>query len=214
MSNNRLANLSRRLMVACGVAGALALGLAGCGGKASTGPTQMVPLTLVAQGLGGSTARYAAPAGAVFTTATADTDTIPVTFTKALLVVRDVRLVRPEVMDDSTGQTDSLGATDSLDVSDGEDDGEDHEGDDQGQVRFHGPFVIDLLSGTAARLDTMMVEPGDYKRIQDTSGCFARVTSTPRTSPAWSARPSGSRERSTARAADRSPSSRASTTNS
>ena len=167
MSHNKLADFPRRLLVAGGLAGTLVLALAGCGGKASTGPTQMVPLTLVAQGVGGTTARYAAPAAAMFMTAIADTDTIPVTFTKALLVVRDVRLVRPEVMDDSTGQTDSLDATDSLDVSDGEDDGgEDHDGNDQGQVRFRGPFVIDLLSGTAARLDTMMVEPGDYKRIQ------------------------------------------------
>ncbi|HET9951585.1 MAG TPA: hypothetical protein VFS09_07320 [Candidatus Eisenbacteria bacterium] len=158
MSHNNLAKPSRRFFVAASLAGLLAFGLAGCGGDTGTGPTKMVPLTLVAQGVGGSAARYLAPAGSVFTTATADTDTIPVTFTRALLVVRDVRLVRPEMMmDDSTGQSDSLGATDSLDVE---------EGDDQGQVRFRGPFVIDLLSGHAARLDSMMVQPGDYARVQ------------------------------------------------
>ncbi|MEK7317025.1 MAG: hypothetical protein AAB011_12655, partial [Candidatus Eisenbacteria bacterium] len=116
------------------------------------------PLTLTAQGIGGSTARYLAPTVSPLTASGAATDTIPVTFTKALLVVRDVRLVFPEALDDSDGRTDSLGATDSLNT--GDDD------DVQGQVRFRGPFVIDLLSGHAARLDTLMVQPGDYARVQ------------------------------------------------
>jgi hypothetical protein len=142
-----------------GVLGGVAIvaALAGCGDKA-TGPIHAVPLTLVAQGSGTNTARYLAPAGSPLTSASAATDTIPVTFTKALLVVRDVRFVMPEAIDDSDDRADSLGATDSTDM------GDDH--DMQGQVRFRGPFVIDLLSGHAARLDTMMVMPGDYARVQ------------------------------------------------
>ena len=74
------------------------------------------------------------------------------------MVVRDVRFVMPEAIDDSDDRADSLGETDSTDM------GDDH--DVQGQARFRGPFVIDLLSGHAARLDTMMVMPGDYARVQ------------------------------------------------
>ncbi|HEY6572317.1 MAG TPA: hypothetical protein VI198_03270, partial [Candidatus Eisenbacteria bacterium] len=157
MTHNLLHLSSRRLFGVAIAIGALIGGLAGCGDKA-TSPVRSVPLTLVAQGTGGTSARYLAPAGSPLTATSAATDTIPVTFTKALLVVRDVRLVFPEAMDDSDGQTDSTGATDSLGT--GEDD------DVQGQVRFRGPFVIDLLSGHAARLDTMMVLPGDYARVQ------------------------------------------------
>lgn len=158
MSLNNLKIYSRRLFGGAAAVCVLALSLAGCGDKA-TGPVSSVPLTLVAQGVGGNTARYLAPAGSPLTASSAATDTIPVTFTKALLVVRDVRLVFPGAFDDSDGETDSTGATDSLGVSDGDDDA-------KGQVRFRGPFVIDLLSGHAARLDTMMVQPGDYARVK------------------------------------------------
>ncbi|MEK7347284.1 MAG: hypothetical protein AABZ94_00275 [Candidatus Eisenbacteria bacterium] len=135
MSLNNLKIYLRRLFGGAAAVGVLALSVVGCGDKA-TGPVSSVPLTLVAQGVGGNTARYLAPAGSPLTASSAATDTIPVTFTKALLVVRDVRLVFP-----------------------GDDDA-------QGQIRFRGPFVIDLLSGHAARLDTMMVQPGDYARVQ------------------------------------------------
>ncbi|HEU4724226.1 MAG TPA: hypothetical protein VFU59_02905 [Candidatus Eisenbacteria bacterium] len=158
MSRNQLSVYLRRSAGAATLFGALAIALAGCGDK-STNPVRAVPLTLVAQSSGVSTARYLAPAGSALQASSAATDTIPVTFTKALLVVRDVRFVLPEAIDDSDEQSDSLGATDSLGT--GEDDD-----DVQGQVRFRGPFVIDLLSGHAANLDTMMVMPGDYARVQ------------------------------------------------
>jgi hypothetical protein len=138
-----------------------ALALAGCSGKVN-GPVRAVPLTLVAQGVGGNAARYVAPAGGLLGAPSAANDTIPVTFTKALLVVRDVRLVLPGELEDGGGESDSTDdEADSLGTHDGEDD---H--GDMGQARFRGPFVVDLLSGHAARLDTVMVQPGDYARVQ------------------------------------------------
>ena len=145
---------------------ALALGAWGCGsGGKTTAPPKLVPLTLSAQGVGGAAQRFAA---ASLTSGVAATDTIPVTFTQALLVVRDVRFVLPDEFigddHDTTGMGESdttgVGETDSTGVH--EDDGE----GDGGQVRFHGPYAIDLLSGTAQSLDTRMVPPGDYERVQ------------------------------------------------
>lgn len=154
MSLNNL-NIPRRIAVGSLIlGGALAVGFVGCGDKA-TSPLRPVPLSLVAQGSAESTARYLAPAGAAtLLAAGAATDTIPVTYTKALLVVRDVRFVFPEAADEPF---DSLGATDSLGMDDDE---------TPGQVRFRGPFVIDLLTGHAEPLDTLMVLPGDYARVQ------------------------------------------------
>ncbi len=157
MSLNNLRPNSRLTWGGAIASVAVVASLAGCGDKA-TSPIRAVPLTLVAQGSSASTARYLAPVGSPLTASSAATDTIPVTFTKALLVVRDVRFVMPEAIDDSDDRADSLGETDSTDM------GDDH--DVQGQARFRGPFVIDLLSGHAARLDTMMVMPGDYARVQ------------------------------------------------
>jgi hypothetical protein len=108
----------------------LAFAAAGCGERA-TSPARPVPLTLEAHAVGGAAARFTV---ASLASASA-TDTIPVTFAQALLVVRDVRFV--------------LG-----------DDG------DGGQARFHGPYVIDLLAGTAQTLDTELVLPGRYQRVQ------------------------------------------------
>jgi hypothetical protein len=155
MSLNRLKNRALRVPAGLFVAGLLVSWLTGCGDKA-TSPIKPVPLTLVAQGVGGTAHRYPAAAGSTLMASTAATDTIPVTFTKALLVVRDVRLVLPEAIE---AGDDSEDVADSLDVEDGDEDA-------QGQVRFRGPFVLDLLSGHAARLDTMMVQPGDYARVQ------------------------------------------------
>jgi hypothetical protein len=152
--NNRAPRFSGGLLMAC----LLASALTGCGDKA-TSPIKPVPLTLVAQGVGGTAHRYPAPTGSTLLASSAASDTIPVTFTKALLVVRDVRLVLPEAIE---AGDDSEDVADTLGVSDGEEDGDDA----QGQVRFRGPFVLDLLSGHAARLDTMMVQPGDYARVQ------------------------------------------------
>lgn len=159
MSNNRLTDPVVRGLGPFVVVAVLAAGLVGCGSKTATSPVRAVPLTLVAQGVGGNAHTYPAPAGSMLLGATAATDSIPVTFTKALLVVRDVRLLLPGEMEDSGGENDSTGESDSLDVGDGRD------GEDAGQIRFKGPFVVDLLSGHAARLDTMMVQPGDYARV-------------------------------------------------
>ena len=118
----------------------LAIALSGCGGHA-TSPVKPVPLTLQAASVGGATQRFTTPA----LSAPSATDTIPVTFTQALLVVRDVRFVFEG--DDA----------DTLDVDDA---------DGGGQARFRGPYVIDLLAGAAESLDTEMVLPGDYDRVQ------------------------------------------------
>lgn len=112
----------------------LALSLTGCSGK-TTSPVKPVPLTLEASGVGGASQRFTTSTLA----APAETDTIPVTFTEALLVVRDVRFVLED--DDAVL-------------------------DDGGQARFHGPYVIDLLAGAAQSLGTEMVLPGAYERAQ------------------------------------------------
>lgn len=122
----------------------LAIALSGCGGHA-TSPVKPVPLTLQAAGVGGATQRFTTSA----LLAPSATDTIPVTFTQALLVVRDVRFVFED---------DGADDADTLDVGDADDGG--------GQARFRGPYVVDLLAGTAQSLDTEMVLPGDYDRVQ------------------------------------------------
>jgi hypothetical protein len=128
----------------------LAIAFAGCGGHA-TAPVKPVPLTLQAAGVGGATQRFTTSA----LLAPSATDTIPVTFTQALLVVRDVRFVL------GGDDADTLGA-DEEGLSDGNDDNS----DDGGQARFRGPYVVDLLAGTAQSLDTEMVLPGAYERVQ------------------------------------------------
>ena len=151
----------------------LLLALAGC----SSGPTapapSLVPLTLKAQGSGSATVRLAAPlAGAPL--APADETPVEVTFSKALLVVRDVRFVLP---DDASYQdtTNTGGDQDTTDMDGGpsllefgsmDSDTIPDDDEDGGQIRFHGPFVIDLLAHTAQELDTQMVPAGDYKRVQ------------------------------------------------
>jgi hypothetical protein len=133
--------------------------LAGCGQERATNPVNPVPLTLAAQGVGGAAHAIPAASSTILAAASQATDTIPVTYTRALLVIRDVRFVLPEEMDDDPADTlgmGGMGQADSMDVGD----------DDGGQVRFHGPYVVDLLSGHAANLDTMMVLPGDYMRVQ------------------------------------------------
>jgi hypothetical protein len=120
----------------------LALVSAGCGGHA-TSPVKPVPLTLQAVPIGGAAQRFTTSA----LNAPSATDTIPVTFTQALLVVRDVHFA---LGDDDAEDTDTLG------VGDG----------DGGPARFHGPYVIDLLNNTAQSLDTELVPPGAYEHVQ------------------------------------------------
>jgi hypothetical protein len=146
------------------------LGLAGCGGNSPSGPARYVPVTLKAMGVGGTHASVSAAGrlrGISEMAGVVDGDTIPVTFTKAYLVVRDVRFKIAGGDDDadSTGG----GEMDSTDVDDDNDStGVDEDDDEQGAgwIRFHGPFVIDLLAGVADSLDTQMAPPGLYNRVQ------------------------------------------------
>lgn len=121
----------------------------GCGKDDGASP-QRVPLTLQAQGVGSASQTFSA--AALLSAATAQ-DTIPVTFTRALVHVRDVRFVFPDGDDDT--DTLGLGDNDSLDA----------DSDDGGQVRFRGPFVIDLLAGDAQTLGTQLVPAGIYTKI-------------------------------------------------
>ncbi|HEX4935092.1 MAG TPA: hypothetical protein VFV33_18030, partial [Gemmatimonadaceae bacterium] len=134
--------------------------LAGCGDKHATRAVNPVPLTLSAQGVGGASHAIPAASSTILAAASQATDTIPVTYTRALLVIRDVRFVLPGEMDDDGADTLGMGGMSQADSMDMDDD------EDGGQVRFRGPFVVDLLSGHAENLDTMMVMPGDYMRVQ------------------------------------------------
>ncbi len=143
---------------------------AGCSANRVTGPAKPVPLTIQAMGVGGAS-RAGSPsaglAGGAPHGAAAVDDTLPVTFTKALLVVRDVRFkltegAEADSMDESVDLGDADDPNDSTGVHDGDDDAE--EGD--GAVLFRGPFVLDLLAQSAESLDTEMVPPGDYRRVQ------------------------------------------------
>jgi hypothetical protein len=143
------------------------ISIQGCGGSNTTGPARLVPLTLKAAGTGapGTGARAAALAGTFEPMLTATGDTIPVTFTSAYLVVRDVRFkIADGGPTDTTGMGDEsdttgVGETDSTDDDAGEP-------DSAGMIRFNGPFAIDLLTSTSQTLDTEMVPPGVYRRVQ------------------------------------------------
>jgi hypothetical protein len=147
------------------MAGALVLlSLAGCGSDNVSGPKQ-VPLTIKAMGTGAAASSTNLAAGLSLHSAySAAAESIPVTFTKALLVVRDVRFHFEDGTDDTLdtddGDMDSTGAEEDS-IGEGEDD--EHEG---GMVIFRGPFVIDLLSQSAESLGTQLVPPGDYDRVQ------------------------------------------------
>jgi len=158
MSEKRLADVRPRLAPAARLVLAVALVAlaAGCGDKV-TSPTQPVPLTLAARGIGGASQQFTGATTTLSAAAPAISAEIPVTYTTALLVVRDVRFVLSESMEGDGGATDTLGMGEMAGAL---------EGDDDGQVRFRGPFVIDLLSNHAERLDTQMVMPGDYRRVQ------------------------------------------------
>lgn len=142
----------------------LSFAASGCSGGAKTNaPVKPVPLTVTAQGVGGAVQRFASPS---LVAGVAATDTIPVTFTQALLVVRDVRFVLPDELSDADTLGMGEGDDDSLGVGENDSTGVGESEDGGGQVRFHGPYVIDLLAGTAQKLDTQMVPPGDYIRVQ------------------------------------------------
>jgi hypothetical protein len=141
---------ARSFQAALLVGGLAVIGLGGCG-KDNVSAPQRVPLTLEAQGTGAPAQRFST---AAMLSAASAQDTIPVTFTRALITVRDIRFVLPEGEDHA--DTLGLGDNDSTDAG-GSDAG--------GQVRFHGPFVIDLLAGDAQSLGTQMVPAGVYSMI-------------------------------------------------
>jgi hypothetical protein len=141
---------ARSFQAALLVGGLAVTGLWGCG-KDNVAAPHRVPLTLEAQGSGAPAQRFST---AAMLSAASAQDTIPVTFTRALITVRDIRFVLPEGED----HADTLGL--------GDNDSTDAEGSDTGgQVRFHGPFVIDLLAGDAQSLGTQMVPAGVYSMI-------------------------------------------------
>jgi len=148
------------------LAGAILLAAAaGCGTNKVTGPAKPVPLTIQGMGVGGAN-RAGSPSAALASGAAAANDPLPVTFTKALLVVRDVRFKLTEGAEaDSTDESGDLGDADDPNDSTGvHERDDDAEGD--GAVIFRGPFVLDLLSQSAESLDTELVPPGDYRRVQ------------------------------------------------
>jgi hypothetical protein len=144
------------------MAGALLIvALAGCGSDSVSGPKR-VPLTVKAMGAGAASAQLAS--GLSFHTAySAAAESIPVTFTKALLVVRDVRFHFEDGDLDTLGDDGDMDSTGSQSDSIGDGDDDDHDG---GMVIFRGPFVLDLLSQSAESLGTQLVPPGDYDRVQ------------------------------------------------
>ena len=162
-------NFLFRNRLALGAAALLLLALAGC----SSGPTapagqKLVPLTLVTQGAAPAAVRMAAPVAGT-SLMPADETPVEVTYTKALLVVRDVRFILSDGGYQDT--TDTGGDGDSTNAGFGMmgmmDDGDsipDHDSD--GVVNFRGPFVLDLLDSTAQALDTLMVPPADYHHVQ------------------------------------------------
>jgi hypothetical protein len=150
MNPNNIATKRTRFAALLLTAAAL-LSQVGCS-KDSTGPKR-VPLTLQAQGVGSASQEYAAARAIVpSSSGSAIEDTVPVLLTRALLVVRDIRFQLP----------DGDNGADSLDLGDftrfGDDDG-------GGQIRFMGPYVVDLLAGTAQNLGTQMVPPGTYTKV-------------------------------------------------
>ncbi|HEX5032388.1 MAG TPA: hypothetical protein VFX78_13140 [Candidatus Eisenbacteria bacterium] len=146
------------------MAGALGiLVLAGCGSDSVSGPKQ-VPLTVKAMGTGAQASPARLASGLTFHSAySAAAESIPVTFTKALLVVRDVRFHFEDGDLDTLGDDGDMDSTGSQGDSIGEGEDDDHEG---GMVIFRGPFVLDLLSQSAESLGTQLVPPGDYDRVQ------------------------------------------------
>ena len=151
----------------------LAIAAAGCSADKVTGPAKPVPLTIQAMGVGGAS-RTASPSAALASgapyAAAAGDEASPVTFTKALLVVRDVRFKLsdngPADSADGDGEFDAGGDGPADHDSTGMHEDDDGEAEGRGQVIFRGPFVIDLLAQSAESLDTQLVLPGDYRRVQ------------------------------------------------
>jgi hypothetical protein len=99
----------------------------------------------------GTAAIHALPAAGL-ASADSDSNHVEVTFTRALLVVRDVRFAGGG--GENGAEEDTLGEVDDDSLDNG------------GGVVFRGPFVIDLLSHHADSLDTELVPPGVYNHVQ------------------------------------------------
>lgn len=146
----------------------------GCGGNKVAGPASRVPVTLQAAGVravdGAASPSPVSLDGALYSAAS-QTDLIPVTFTRALLVIREVRF-KPEPggeqdtpgMDEGVGD-DSESGLDELTEDVGSTGASEADDAHAGHIRFRGPFVVDLLSQSAESLDTQLVPPGVYRRV-------------------------------------------------
>jgi len=134
------------------------LGAAGCS-KRISGPVKMVPLTLKSQATGVSTVR--ALRASTIASADSDSSHVVFSFSRALLVVRDVRF---QTAEGDTEENEAEGDTLGEHEADGDSLGE-HEADDEEGIVFRGPFVIDLLSHHSDVLDTKLVPPGVYTKV-------------------------------------------------
>lgn len=158
-----------RIALAGGVL--LLTSLVGCSSSPTAPGQKLVPLTLATQGTSASTVRLPAPVAGTSLLAS-DATPVEVTFSKALLVVRDVRFILADYEDTTgSGEDDSLNAWPDVmgmmndSIPDGDQDSiPDYDGG--GMVNFRGPFVLDLLNHTAQALDTLMVPAGDYHHVQ------------------------------------------------
>jgi hypothetical protein len=141
---------------------ALVAVFAGCGKHGATAPN-LVPLTLKGGGTGVSAATALRAVGII--AAATDTQDVSVTFTTALLNVRDVRFKTSfEGEEDTTGTDGASGELSFTSADTDTFDAEDEEG--EGMIVFRGPFLIDLLTQHAAELDEQLVPPGTYRRVQ------------------------------------------------
>jgi len=129
----------------------------------------MVPLTLKSQAIGSATVRaLRSLQAASLAAADSDSSHVDVTLTRALLVVRDVRFKSSGEGDEGEGpenENDSLGEAENDSLGDGEAD-DDSTHAEEGGVVFRGPFILDILSHHADVLDTKLVPPGLYEKVQ------------------------------------------------
>ena len=166
MKSNELSSAARlSSLLLTTVALVLVLAGAGCSKRISA-PAKMVPLTLKSQAIGSATVR--ALRAASLAAADSDSSHVDVTFTRALLVVRDVRF--KSSFGDSEGEgdeveNDSLGEAEHDSLGEGEAEGDSIDAE-EGGIDFRGPFVIDLLSHHSDVLDTKLVPPGLYNKVQ------------------------------------------------
>jgi hypothetical protein len=165
MNSNHPPLVRSSVVPLCLALAALALTAPGCGQRSATGPVKLVPVTLKAEGSGVNSVSALKAANAALDAA--DTAPVEVAFTRALLVVRDVRFMtvpRHESENDSTDADDDA----DLDFDSVSSDSDLEDAEDEGggpKIRFRGPFVVDLLTHHSTDLDTKLVPPGMYRRV-------------------------------------------------